>query len=520
MEKANIGILVQKAQSGDMEAMESLLRLAHTPVSYQCRKIMAHGEDAEDMTQEVLLKIYNSIGSLKEPEKFTSWAGSIAARHCINERRRNPKDLQFAEDEEGHSFLDYIEELDQQKVPDAAMDNAETRRMITELIDALPEAQRVCTYLFYYDQMSVKEIAEVLGVSENTVKSRLNYARKAIKEGVEDYEKKGVKLYGLSPLPFLLYFLRASAESGADTAAAGAMAKAAVAAGSAAGSAPGGAVAAASGAAAKGAAGIFGSLTVKVAAGVLAGAVAIGGVGAVVVHQVRQEDEEDTRWEERLDDEEEEEEADRTSGEETDRETGGPAGGTAAIAAYTTRKTTVDTGGHHAEIYLETPQFDPVNKGYRKINEFFDEMHAGFSTGGDASVTEMLELCVNATASDVYLYTTTSRVISQDERFVSIALNRQWYSGRSYFPTMQYYTFLVQTGQQLTLADLTGGTEEENLTLLINAIKESEYGHLLQESYNAPTDTEEFFVRDGQIWFIWHVDGRRGSEVEIPVLTV
>ena len=65
---------------------------------------------------------------------------------------------------------------------------------------------------YYYDEMSVKEIASSLDISENTVKSRLNYARKQIKSGVENYEKHGIKLYGLSPIPFLMYFLHKSAK--------------------------------------------------------------------------------------------------------------------------------------------------------------------------------------------------------------------------------------------------------------------------------------------------------------------
>ena len=102
-------------------------------------------------------------------------------------------DLQLLEDEDGHSILDDIENLDQQLVPDAAFDNAETAQMIDEIVEALPEAQRMCTLLFYFDEMSVKEIANVMGTSENTVKSRLNYARRAIKERVLDYEKAGIK---------------------------------------------------------------------------------------------------------------------------------------------------------------------------------------------------------------------------------------------------------------------------------------------------------------------------------------
>ena len=97
-------------------------------------------------------------------------------------------------------------------MPDKALDNDETRRMIVELVDQLPPPQRQCVLMFYYEEMSVKDIAAALETSEGTVKSRLNYARKAIKSGVDAYAAQGVKLY--SALPFLVYFLQRDAGIG------------------------------------------------------------------------------------------------------------------------------------------------------------------------------------------------------------------------------------------------------------------------------------------------------------------
>lgn len=224
MEKDRIESLVNHAQSGDLEAMEKLLEVAHTSVSYQCRKMMPRQEDAEDLTQEVLLAVYQKIDTLKEAKAFWSWLHRITATHCMNALSRNHVDLQFAEDEDGHSVVDDLEVLDEHSIPDKALDNAETARMIDEIVSSLPEAQRMSTLLYYYNEMSVKEIAQIMNVPENTVKSRLNLARKAIKDKVLDYEKQGVKLYSVSILPFIWYFLRTAAESQANTGAAAACA--------------------------------------------------------------------------------------------------------------------------------------------------------------------------------------------------------------------------------------------------------------------------------------------------------
>ena len=61
MEKDRIESLVNRAQSGDLQAMEKLLEFAHISVSYQCRKMMPRQEDAEDLTQEVLLAVYKKL---------------------------------------------------------------------------------------------------------------------------------------------------------------------------------------------------------------------------------------------------------------------------------------------------------------------------------------------------------------------------------------------------------------------------------------------------------------------------
>lgn len=299
MEKAELIQIIQKSKDGDMEAMEKLLLHAHTSVSYQCRKMLKSEQDVEDMTQEILVTVYQKLDSLQEPAAFNQWLKKITAARCINALTRTHVEYQFAEDEEGHSILDTLEEMDEKKIPDQWLDNKETTRMIEDIVNGLPEAQRLCTLMFYYSEMSVKEMSHVLKVSENTVKSRLNYARKAIKEKVLDYEKQGIKLYGISPLPFLFYFLHKMEKENKDPVAAQVMvdeilaessmvaAAGAVAAGSAGAAATGTAAATAAGvsgaAAATASGGFLAMLSIiplKVVAGVTAAAITIGGIAA------------------------------------------------------------------------------------------------------------------------------------------------------------------------------------------------------------------------------------------------
>ena len=527
MDKIQIAELVQKAQTGDSEAMNQLLQTAYKNVLFQCRRIMKHSEDAEDMAQEVLIKIYETLGTLREPERFISWANTIATRRCINERMRNPKDLQFVEDEEGNSILDNLEELDQQSMPEAALDSEETRRMIRELIDKLPETQRVAVMSYYNAEMSVKEIAELLGVSENTVKSRLSYGRKAIEKGVKEYEKQGIKLYGLSPLPFLLYFLRSSAEMGSDAAAsaaasavlsagaaaagtataaegaaevaagtvepaaagaAGTSASAGAAAGTAAASGGASAAAGAATGTAAAAAGLLGGLSVKLAAAVLAGAVAVGAGAVGVVSLV--------------------------SG-----------GGSQDPAPYTARRTTlVEASGSSLGVYLETPEFEETSGGYRQINEYFDEMHQSFNPEGSRRVNWALE--------QGHDYLVTGQVAYQDRHYLSVTFMESQdssYSSPTGCPTA--LTFDVGSGELMTLDDLwssadDAGGAEDAAQWVAGLIDELGYGSMLTE-HNYPSGGESFRLArcdmeaqgymQGQPLYVWKQDADHILTIPLPV---
>ena len=106
---------------------------------------------------------------------------------------------------------------DEGYIPDASMDTAETRRLIMEIVDELPEDQRLCVMMHYYDELPLAEIAAALDVPMGTVKKRLYLARNKISDGVENLEKKqGVKLYGAAPIPLLIWLLKnAAGESAA-----------------------------------------------------------------------------------------------------------------------------------------------------------------------------------------------------------------------------------------------------------------------------------------------------------------
>ena len=212
IEREELLELIRRSREKDLDAQEELVRAVQDRVYYHCKKMLKNKEDAEDTTQTVLMTMIASLDKLKEPAAFWAWVNGITANQCKHLLTAPHKEWQIPEDEEGNSMLESVENLDETLVPEKVLDNEETRRIILGLVDELPPEQRMSVLFYYYDEMSVKQIAEAMDTSEGTVKSRLNYARKSIKAGVEDYERKGVKLYGVSPLVLLVFFLRQEAD--------------------------------------------------------------------------------------------------------------------------------------------------------------------------------------------------------------------------------------------------------------------------------------------------------------------
>ena len=200
------------AASGDQQAISQLYELTYNQV-YRTVKSMVQDEDAVlDIVQDSYVKAFRSLDQLDKPENFCAWMKRIAtnkAKDYFKKKRPILFSEMAGEDDEEIDFQDDRTE----NLPEEVIDRQETTRLINEILDSLSEEQRLVIGMFYYEQMSVREIAEILGCSENTVKSRLNYGRKKVEAKVLDLEKQGTKLYSLAPLPFLLWLFKMDAKA-------------------------------------------------------------------------------------------------------------------------------------------------------------------------------------------------------------------------------------------------------------------------------------------------------------------
>ena len=222
-------ILILRAAQGDQGALTELYNKTSNNVYYTVKALIKDEDAALDVMQDSYLKAFKNLDTLKEADKFLAWIKRIAHNNAVDYlRRAKPVMFSSMSSDDSEAEVEF-EDTNSANLPEVVIDRQETTRLMTAILDSLPDDQRMVTTMYYYEGMSVKEIAAELGVSENTVKSRLNYARKKIEAQVLDLEKKGTKLYGLAPIPFLMLLFRnwSSAPAATPVSMAGSVASAA-----------------------------------------------------------------------------------------------------------------------------------------------------------------------------------------------------------------------------------------------------------------------------------------------------
>lgn len=136
-------------------------------------------EVAEDLTQDIFVKCYKSLHTYKGNSNLKTWLWRIAINHCKDYIKSwyNKKVIVTEDD------FTYMESQ-KESVEQIVIQNAEDRRLASAVM-SLPIKYREVIYLFYYEELSIKEIATVIEVKENTIKTRLKKAKELLKEGLE-----------------------------------------------------------------------------------------------------------------------------------------------------------------------------------------------------------------------------------------------------------------------------------------------------------------------------------------------
>lgn len=204
--QADLGPLVDRARTGDQAAFTELYERTSTDL-YRIIHAMVRDEDLTwDILQNTYVRVYRSLPNLRDSNAFWPWLRQIAVNETATQTaQRLPLSFTDVSGAEEQAFEIPDERTESQ--PELAFDRKETSQLVQDILDELSDGQRLLVGMYYFQQLPIREIAEGLRVTPGTVKTQLSRARKKIEDAVRRLERQGVKLYGLSPLPFLLALL-------------------------------------------------------------------------------------------------------------------------------------------------------------------------------------------------------------------------------------------------------------------------------------------------------------------------
>lgn len=201
--------LVLSAKNGNKKAFDKLYELTSHDVWFTCVSLLKDEENAKDIMQETYITAFLKLDTLKDEEKFCGWLTAIATNKSKNKLKGK---VEYQIDDE---VLIAETETDELMLPEEYINKAEKRKVLLQIIeDTLSFNQYQVVLMFYFNELSIAEIAQALEISEGTVKSRLNSSRAKMKTAIEDYENKsGDKLHGVVFVPFFTTIFREQAKS-------------------------------------------------------------------------------------------------------------------------------------------------------------------------------------------------------------------------------------------------------------------------------------------------------------------
>ena len=184
--------------TGDANAFDRFVEHFRAKIFHYSRLMCGQREDAEDVAQETLLKVFESFDQLREPERVRPWVFRIARNACLMKRRKSV----FAPSQElslddfmpaidhhgGHARLQIA---DWSGLPDRRILQSEMKRVLDQAIGALPENYKTVILMRDVEELSTLETAQVLDLTEDVVKTRLHRARLAVRQKLDEYLRTG-----------------------------------------------------------------------------------------------------------------------------------------------------------------------------------------------------------------------------------------------------------------------------------------------------------------------------------------
>jgi RNA polymerase sigma-70 factor, ECF subfamily len=188
-------MLMVRYQRGDREAFAELVRRYERSVYNFVMRHLRHKESAADVTQDVFLRVVQNAAEFKHEARLSTWLYTIARNLCVDHlrkqsHRRHPSlDQPLRDGDDQRPLLESVADVHPRASVERSAISGQVQSKIVEAVEKLPDEQREVFLLREIANLPFKEIAEITGVGENTVKSRMRYALDRLQDALSEFEE-------------------------------------------------------------------------------------------------------------------------------------------------------------------------------------------------------------------------------------------------------------------------------------------------------------------------------------------
>lgn len=179
--------VVQSCQQGDMNAFKELYEIYKIPIHRIAYRFLGNTEDAEDLTHDIFIKVFEKIGSFRYKSSFSTWLYRVAVNMCLQYKRQKTISSTSLSDVEPELLVD-------KRQPSEQIEKKELEIHLKNAISSLPDSQRLVFIMTAVEEMSYTEVAEILDLTVDAVRMRVYRTRVKLREYLI---QKGVNLDAL-----------------------------------------------------------------------------------------------------------------------------------------------------------------------------------------------------------------------------------------------------------------------------------------------------------------------------------
>ena len=180
-------VLVRRAQAGDRDALSTLVQSQQTYVYSIAMSLMHNPADAADMTQEAFIRLMRSLGTYRAETKFTTWLYRLVTNICLDGLRRRGRTIDSLDEpssgqggEDAQTSGERLADTDRWTQPEQELELRESATEVRTALASLPAAQRLALTLHYFEDQRYEDIADVMGLPLNTVKSHIRRGKERL----------------------------------------------------------------------------------------------------------------------------------------------------------------------------------------------------------------------------------------------------------------------------------------------------------------------------------------------------